>query len=106
VKGAGTNCGVDDGFITVADCTKLKPQLLGALKSDPAFGLFIDIENAGQLKSSALFVCTGYHSECVNPQDPGGATAMPPYTAATVEYQLPFSILEDPCIKLGGRLYC
>lgn len=101
VEGPGSNCPDGGGpFKTVTNCTGIDSLLAGSLDGDPAFALFLDAATAGKPGSAALFVCTGFHTECVSdPKNPGE-------NGVAVDHHLPFAIIEDPCIKLGGKWYC
>ena len=93
----------NDFIPTVAsDCEDLQELLAGVVTGDPApnisFGLWIDVDAAGQPGSEALFVCDGFKWEDADPADPD--------ENGVVQYQFTKYIIDTPgCIKIGGTCY-
>jgi hypothetical protein len=92
---------------TVAsDCVTAQDLVAGSVTGDPnpnlSFGLFIDVDLAGQPGSEALLVCPGFRWECADPADPD----FPDENGVTVQYQFTKYIIDTPgCIKVGGTCY-
>jgi hypothetical protein len=97
------DCPTDDFIPTVAsDCEDLQELLAGSVTGDPdpniSFGLWIDVDAAGQPGSEALFVCDGFKWEDADPANPG--------ENGVVQYQFTKYIIDTPgCIKIGGTCY-
>ena len=97
------DCPTDSFIPTVAsDCADLQELLAGRVTGDPnpniSFGLWIDVDRAGQPGSEALFVCDGFKWEAHDPADPG--------ESGVVQYQFTKFIIDTPgCIKIGGTCY-
>lgn len=97
--------GVQEFILTQADdCELLEELLTGAVTGDPdpnpAFGVFFDVDAAGQPESEALLVCPGFQWQCV--PDPG----TPIDGQVTFEYVFKKHIIQTPgCLKVGGTCY-
>ena len=99
-EGACGPSAADDFIPVTSGCEDLQDLLAGSVTGDPdpniSFGLWIDVDAAGQPGSEALFVCDGFKWEDADPGDLD--------ENGVVQYQFTKFIIDTPgCIKVGGR---